>query len=128
MPPTSRTTRQVAADLGVPYTTLTKWVAVDALLAPIAGPGGRRGGDRWSPREIELARLIVRLRAADLPVRIIAAIVGVLRASKTAPWGATVHVAVHARDTADSPERRLALLELRDDGSLRDAAQLGLAL
>lgn len=124
MPPSTLSTHQVAETIGVPYTTLLKWQTNDRLLRPALGRGGRRGGDRWSVSEVELARLVARLRAADLPVRYIRTVTEALRASQAGRTEASVYLAVHVRDAGNHSDRRVALLRIEDGGSLRDATQL----
>lgn len=94
----SRSTRQVAAILGVPYTTLLKWQTLDRLLRPELGAGGRRGGDRWSELEVRLAEQVVLLREAGLPVRFIREAIDLLRSESGTECDASVHLSLHLRD------------------------------
>ena len=124
MPAKSLSTQEVADLVGVPYTTLLKWQTTDRLLRPTLGGGGRRGGDRWSPAEVELARTVARLREADLPVRYVKAVVDALRGHRGGKARTAVYLTVCVREAADTPERRVALLEIQGDAPLRDATQL----
>lgn len=124
MPPASLSTQQVAESLGVPYTTLLKWQTTDGLLRPSLGLGGRRGGDRWSRSELELARVVMRLRDAGLPLRFIKAVLVALRSHRGPKAEVAVYVSVHVRERRDDPERRISLLRVEQGDNLRDATQL----
>ena len=124
MPPTTRSTQDVAEDLGVPYTTLLKWQVTDGLLKPTPGLGGRRGGDRWPRIEVQLARVVAQLRDAGLPVRFIKAIVEALRGHRGPKTETVIYVAVHVKEAAEQSDRRIALLRVDGREPLRDATQL----
>jgi DNA-binding transcriptional MerR regulator len=124
MSPTTRSTQEVADDLRVPYTTLLKWQVSDGLLKPIPGLGGRRGGDKWPRAEVQMARVVAQLRDAGLPVRFIKTVIDALRIHRGPKIEPTVYLAVHVREAADQPDRRIALLRVDGRKPLRDATQL----
>ena len=124
MPSHTLSTQQVADTLGVPYTTLLKWQSSDRLLRPILGAGGRRGGDRWPSKELELARVVVRLRDAGLPVRFIRQVVEVLRAYRGGAAEASVYLAVHSHRCANGLDLPIAAFNVEEGGNQHDPAQL----
>lgn len=124
MPSHTLSTQQVADALGVPYTTLLKWQSSDRLLRPILGAGGRRGGDRWPRKELELARVIVLLRNAGLPVRFIRQVVEALRAYRGRMTEVSAYLVVYAQRCEDGLEPSIAAFNVERGSIQHDPAQL----